>query len=99
MVGLQTSPAGSSPVPESIRVAFSSFADIRDPGSYTAPDESLLPQAKEWPSDTAQFNFAEWWKMGEGETMGEPFDVRDELVEGLLRVLDVVCNLRELQVL
>jgi hypothetical protein len=94
MVGLQTSPSGSSPVLESIRVAFGSFADIRDPGSYTAPDESLLPQSKEWPSDTAQFHFTEWWKFGEGETMGEPFDVRDEVVEGLRHALREVCNLR-----
>jgi hypothetical protein len=90
MVGLQSPSTRSPPVPLSIRVAFGSFSDIRDPGSYTAPDGSLLPQGKEQPSDTAEFNFTEWWKIGEGETMGEPFDVRNEVVEGLLHALDMV---------
>ncbi|KAN0128682.1 hypothetical protein V8E53_013501 [Lactarius tabidus] len=88
IVGLQSS-AGSSPVPESIRVAFGSFSDIRNPGSYTAPYGSLLPQGKEQ-SDTATFNFTEWWKFGEGETMEEPFDVCDEVVEGLLHALGML---------
>jgi hypothetical protein len=92
IVGLQSS-ASSSPVPESIRAAFGSFSDIGSPGSYTAAHGNLLPQSKEQPLDTAQFNFTEWWKFGEGETMGEPFNVCDEVVEWLLHALDTVCNL------
>jgi hypothetical protein len=93
IVGLQSS-AGSSPVPEPIKVAFSSFSDIGNPGSYTSsPFGSLLQQGKEQSSDSAKFKFTEWWKIGEGETMEEPFDVHDELVEGLLHALDMVCNL------
>jgi hypothetical protein len=97
MVGLQSSSAGS-PVPESIRVAFSNFVDIRYPGSYITPNGSLLLQGKEQPPDTAKFNFTEWWKIREGETMGEPFDVWDEIVEGLLHALDMVCKLLSLQI-
>jgi hypothetical protein len=93
IVGLQSS-AGSSPVPELIKVAFGSFSDIRNPGSYTSsPFGSLLLQGKEQSSDSAKFKFTEWWKIGEGETMEEPFDICDELVEGLLHALDMVCNL------
>jgi hypothetical protein len=89
MVGLQSPSTSSPPVPELIRVIFGSFSDIRDPGSYTAPNGSLLPQGKEQPLDTAKFNFTEWWKIREGETMGEPFDVHNEVV-GLLHALDMV---------
>jgi hypothetical protein len=71
---------------------FSSFSDIRNPGSYTAPYGSLLLQGKEQ-SDTATFNFNEFWKFGEGETMEEPFDLCNEVVEGLLHALGIVCNL------
>ena len=35
-------PDGSSSVPESVRDAFPCFSNIRNPGSYTAPDESWL---------------------------------------------------------
>ena len=92
IVGLQSSASHSS-VPESIRVAFGSFSDIKNPGSYTTPDGHSLLQGKDQPSDTAQFKFTEWWEIREGETMREPFDVRDELVEGLLRTLQMVCSL------
>ncbi|KAF8269412.1 hypothetical protein EI94DRAFT_1699513 [Lactarius quietus] len=37
---------GSSAVPESVRVAFCSFSNIRDPGSYTDPSGSQLPQGR-----------------------------------------------------
>jgi hypothetical protein len=80
-------------VPESVRVAFHNFLDIRDPGSYAATDGSQLLQGKIQPSNAPHFNFTEWWKLEEGETMGEPFDVRDEVVVGLLRSLEMVCPL------
>jgi hypothetical protein len=86
-------------VPESVRVAFHSFSDIRNPGSYAAPDGSRLPQGKVQPSDAPQFYFTEWWIIGGGVTMGEPFDVRDEVVAGLLRALEMVCTSLQLQVL
>ena len=87
IVGLLPSD-GSSPVPESVRVAFHSFSDIRKPSSYTAPSRSWLPHGKVQSSDTPQFNFREWWKIREGETLGEPFDVRDVLVKGLVDLLE-----------
>lgn len=91
IVGLQSS-GGSSPVPESIRIAFRSFSDIRNPGSYTAVDGSWLPKDKAKPSNIARFNFTEWWKVRESETSGKVFDVRDEVVAGLLRALEMVCT-------
>ncbi|KAN0135938.1 hypothetical protein V8E53_006390 [Lactarius tabidus] len=76
---------------EPIKVAFGSFSDIRNPGSYTSsPFRSLLLQGKEQSSDSAKFKFTEWWKIGEGETMEEPFDICDELVEGFLHALDML---------
>jgi hypothetical protein len=86
-------------VPESVRVAFRSFSDIRNPGSYTAPDGSRLLQGEVQLSYIAQFNFTEWWKIEEEETMREPFDVRNEVVAGLLHALETVCTLFHLQVL
>jgi hypothetical protein len=101
IVGLLSS-GGSSPcVPESVRVAFRSFSDIGRSGSYAAPNGSSLSQGnlgKVQPSGTPQFNFTEWWKIGEGEAMGEPFDVRDEVVVGLLHALEMVCALLRLSV-
>ncbi|KAF8257440.1 hypothetical protein EI94DRAFT_1817810 [Lactarius quietus] len=88
IVGLLPSD-GSSPVPESVQDAFHSFLDIRNPGSYTATDGRQLPKGDIHKLDAPHFNFTEWWKIGEGDTMGEPFDVRDELVEGLLHVLEM----------
>jgi hypothetical protein len=35
--------------------------------------------------------------IGEGETMGEPFDVRDEIVVGLLHALEMVSTSLQLQ--
>ena len=98
IVGLLT-PGGSSTVPESVRVAFHSFSDIGNPGSYTAHNGSWLLQSKFQPSAARSFNFTEWWTLREGETLGEPFDVCDEVVGGLLRALDMVCTLVQLQVL
>jgi hypothetical protein len=92
ILGIQ-SYIGSSHIPESIRVAFGSFSDIRNPGSYTAPDGSSLPKDTDGRSDDTQFNLTKWWEIRDGETMGEPFDVRGELVEELLRALRTVRNL------
>ena len=75
-------------VPESIRVAFSCFSDIRNIGSYTTPNRSLLPQGQ--PSQTSRFNLTQWWLIGEGEMMGGPFDVRDEMVDRLLHLVELV---------
>ena len=63
------------------------------------PDESWQPQDIDEPSDTPNFNFTEWWNIGEGETLREPFDVREEVVLRLSQALEVVCNLLRKQVL
>ena len=75
-------------VPELIRVAFSCFSDIRNIGSYTTPNRSLLPQGQQ----TSRFNFTQWWLIGEGEMMGGPFDVCDEMdpVDRLLHLVELV---------
>jgi hypothetical protein len=93
IIGLQPS-AESSPVPESIRIAVGCFSDIRNPHSYTAPRGSLLPQGTDQPSDASPFNLTEWWVIGEGERMEEPFDVREEIVDELLHVLKAVCTMQ-----
>jgi hypothetical protein len=82
-------------VPELVRVAFRSFSDVKNPGTYAAPDESLLRQAECRTSvdPNFNFNFTEWWKTAEGEKLSKPFDVGEELVEGLLRVLEMVSTL------
>ena len=92
MFGVLSS-GGSSAVPESVRVAFRCFSDIKNPGSYTMPDGSWPPQDIAEPSDTPNFDFTEWWNIGEGETLREPFDVREEVVLRLSQALEVVCNL------
>lgn len=81
IIGLLSSGGSSPSVPESVRVAFHSYSDVRKPGSYTAPDGSHLLQDKAEPSHTPQFHFTEWWNIGEGEEMREPFDIRDEVVK------------------
>ena len=86
-------------MPESLRVAFSSFSDITNPGSYTAPDISQLLESAVKPSGDPQFKFVEWWKIGEGETMREPFNICDEVVAGILHALEMVRALLHLQVL
>jgi hypothetical protein len=91
VVGLQSDPS-SPPVPESIKIGFGCFPDIKNPGSYTAPDRSLL-QENYPPSNTARFSLPQWWEIGEGVTMGEPFNVRDLIVDVLLGVVQWVCNL------
>ncbi|KAF8258337.1 hypothetical protein EI94DRAFT_1815546 [Lactarius quietus] len=88
IVGLLPSDS-SSPVPESVQDAFHSFSDIRNPGSYTATNGRQLPKGDIHKSDAPHLNFTEWWKIGEGDTMGEAFDVCNELLEGLLHVLEM----------
>jgi hypothetical protein len=76
-----------------VRIAFHSFSDIKNPGTYAAPEESLLPQTKRMILAGLKFNFTEWWKLPEGEKLSEPFDVGKELVAGLLGALDMVSAL------
>jgi hypothetical protein len=84
IIGILSSDGSQPSVPESIRIAFHSFSDIRVAGSYTTPERGQVPTGgTPPPSDAPQFNFTEWWKTGEGETT-RPFDVRDELIPKLL---------------
>ena len=85
-------------MPESVRVSFHSFLDIRKPSSYTAPDASQLLQAKVQSPEAPCLNFMEWWKIREGEILGEPFDVCDELPKVLVHFLKMVCTLLQLLV-
>jgi hypothetical protein len=85
-------------LPESLRTAFHSFSDITDPGTYSTPNVTTLPQSDVQTLDVPVTLFTEWWRIGEGEKLREPFDVRDELVAGLLRILDVVSDFFYLQV-
>ncbi|KAF8262962.1 hypothetical protein EI94DRAFT_1704381 [Lactarius quietus] len=87
VIGLLPS-GGSSQVPELVWVAFYSFSDIRNPGSYTAPDGSQLLRGNVQQAVAPQFTFTEWWAIGHGDTLSEPFDVHDEIVRELLHVLE-----------
>jgi hypothetical protein len=77
-------------VPEPVKIAFRSFSDIKDPRTYTAHDECLLLQAGRSASLNPNFNFTEWWRIPEGEKLSGPFNVGDELVAGVLQVLERV---------
>jgi hypothetical protein len=77
-------------VPEPVKIAFRSFSDIKDPRTYAAPDESLLLQAGCSSSLDPNFNLTEWWRIAEGEKLSGPFNVGDELVAGVLQVLERV---------
>lgn len=90
MIGLLASTGSSPYVPEPVRIAFRSFSDIKTPGTFSAPEPGLLPGAEYKALDYGKFNFTEWWKIAEGEKLSKPFDVREELVAGLLRVLEMV---------
>lgn len=46
-----------------------------------------------------KFNLTEWWKIGEGGRLSEPFDVGEELVAGLLSALEMVRSLFYIQTL
>ncbi len=81
-------------MPEPIKIAFRSFLNIENPGTYAEPDESLLPQARhETLVGQRRFNFTEWWKLAEGEKLSKPFNVGEEMVAGLLHALEVVSTL------
>jgi hypothetical protein len=86
-------------LPEPVKIAFHSFSDIKNPETYVAPNESLLPHAGYKRSVDPNFNFTEWWKIAEGKKLSEPFDVGEEMVAGLLRVLEVVSVLFFIQAL
>ncbi|KAI9443816.1 hypothetical protein H4582DRAFT_2071289 [Lactarius indigo] len=88
IIGLLSSSSSSPQVPESVRIAFCGFSDIRNPGSYMAPEANQQLEGMFQAAGIPQFNFTEWWKF-EGETMKEPFDVREEVVVGLLRALEM----------
>jgi len=57
------------------------------------PEESLLLQAGCQTSVDPNFNFTEWWNFSEAEKLSKPFDVGEELVVGLLCVLETVSAL------
>jgi len=80
----------STYMPEPVRVAFRSFLDIKNPATYVAPDESLLPQAEYKTSVNPKFNLTVWWNIAEGERLIKPFNVGEELVARLLWVLETV---------
>jgi hypothetical protein len=46
-------------MPEPVKVAFCSFSDIKNPGTYAAPEESLLQQAGCKTLVGPKFNFTE----------------------------------------
>lgn len=85
-------------MPEPVRVAFCSFSDIKSPGTFVAPDESLLLQAACNTLVDPKFNITEWWKIPDGEKLSEPFDVGEELVAALLRVLETVSALFDIYI-
>ncbi|KAI9429039.1 hypothetical protein H4582DRAFT_2065953 [Lactarius indigo] len=68
---------------------FTIFSDIRNPASYAAHDADQRLKCKIEALAIPRFKLTEWWKIGEGVTMKEPFDVRDELVAELLRSLEM----------
>jgi hypothetical protein len=86
-------------VPKPIRVAFCSFSDIKNPGTFVAPDNSLLLQAVYNTLVDPKFNIKEWWKIAEGEKLSEPFDVGEELVAALLCILETASALFPIYVL
>jgi hypothetical protein len=76
-------------VPAPVRFAFHCFSDIKNPRTYSTPEESLL-QAISKTSIDPKFNLTEWWEIVQGDKLSKPFDVGEELVAGLLRVLAIV---------
>jgi hypothetical protein len=82
-------------VPEPVRIAFHSFSDIKNLGTYAAPEESLLLQT--WSmtriSEGPNFHLPKWWEIPEGEKMSKPFNVGEQLVIELLCVRSMVSAL------
>ncbi|KAF8488157.1 hypothetical protein F5888DRAFT_1639367 [Russula emetica] len=91
IIGLLASKGSSSYVPEPVRITFHSFLDIKNPETFEAPDESLLQAGYKALVDS-KFNLTEWWKIAEGEKLSKPFDIGEELVAGLLHVLEMALN-------
>ena len=77
-------------MPEPIRIAFRSFSDIKNVGTYAAPKISLLLQVGCKESVDSSFKFREWRRIVEGNTLTGPFDVSEDLVAELLRILEEV---------
>ena len=77
-------------MPEPIRIAFQSFSDIRNAGTYAAPKKSLLLQAGCKELVNSNFKFREWWRIVEGNTLNWPSDVSKDLVAELLHILEEV---------
>jgi hypothetical protein len=80
-------------VPKPVRIAFRSFPDIKDPRTYVARDESLLLQTAHNASVNPDFNLTEWWRIARGEKLSRLFNGGDELVAGVLQVLERVSTL------
>jgi len=93
IIGLLESSGSTSHIPESVRIAFCSFLDIKNPGTYAAPDRSLLIQAGSKISGDPKFNLTEWWKVSKGEKLRKPFDIGEELVAGLWHAQEIVSAL------
>lgn len=93
IIGVLASSSRSPHIPEPVKVAFRSFSDIKNPGTYEAPDVNLLLQPASATSIDPKFGLTEWWKMEEGQKLSKPFDVGDELVAGLLHALEMVSTL------
>ena len=85
-------------MPEPVRVTFCSFSDIKSPGTFVAPDESLLLKAACNTLVDPKFIITEWWKIPDSEKLSEPFDVGEELVAALLRVLEMVSALFDIYI-
>ena len=96
-IGVLASSGSSPDVPEPVRIAFHRFSNINDSGTYAVPEESLQVGCKT--SVDSKFKFTEWWKIADSEKLSEPFDVGEELVGGLIRVLETVSTLSYIQAL
>jgi hypothetical protein len=73
--------------------------DIKNPGTYSAPDETLVLQTGPETSAGQAFNLTKWWNITEGERLSKPFDVGEELVAGLLSALKMVRAIFYIQIL
>ena len=77
-------------MPEPVRIAFRSFSDIKNAGTYVPPNKILLLQAGCKESVESNFKFREWWRIVEGDRLNRQFNISEDLVTELLRVLEVV---------
>ena len=90
IIGVLASRGGTPFVPKPIKIAFQSFSDIKNAETYAAPKKSLLLQAGCKESVNSSFKFREWWRVVEGDGLNRPFDVSEDLVAELLRILEEV---------